>query len=166
MWHAFSPPCCIAGDHVKWQWQPPPPGLVKGCPCSMDRNQSWPANPYTQAYNRTGLHWRKRLYILCGRSESAPPVCEVSQVSTDKAAKGRPWELLVWSAYLGWSKAAPCVPPWSISSPAASQGLTAVSRTEKNKCAHTLMIINSPNMLPSIRGSYLVLQIHSVFEHE
>ena len=101
MWHAFSPPCCIAGDHVKWQWQPPPPGLVKGCPCSMDRNQSWPANPYTQAYNRTGLHWRKRLYILCGRSESAPPVCEVSQVSTDKAAKGRPWELLVWSAYLG-----------------------------------------------------------------
>ena len=98
MWHAFSPPCCIAGDHVKWQWQPPPPGLVKGCPCSMDRNQSWPANPYTQAYNGTGLQFRKRLYILRGRSNSATPVCSVRypRIKPPRMDPG-------WSAYLGRS---------------------------------------------------------------
>ena len=90
MWHAFSPPCCIAGDHVKWQWQPPPPGLVKGCPCSMDRNQSWPANPYTHG---TGLQFRKRLYILRGRSNSATPVCSVRypRIKPPKVDPGSFW---------------------------------------------------------------------------
>ena len=93
-----SPPCRIARDDATWQWQPPPPSEVKGCPCSMDRNQLWPANPYTQAYNGTGLQFRKRLYILRGRSNSATPVGSVRypRIKPPRMDPG-------WSAYLGRS---------------------------------------------------------------
>ena len=93
------PPCRIAGGDISdaiWPWQPPPPSEVKGCPCSMDRNQSWPANPYTQAYNGTGLQFRKRLYILRGRNNSVTPVCSVRypRIKPPRMDPG-------WSAYLG-----------------------------------------------------------------
>ena len=48
------------------EWEAPP-----------RRTQSYPPNPYTQGYNGTVPQWRKRLYILRGRSTSAPAVCAV-----------------------------------------------------------------------------------------